>query len=114
MPKVSVQFCNFSDSVPLERDGATSWRPAHMLPVSLGARVEVDVTSAPTADGDRPSNSAGQAYTHAICIPLEGQVLVEVGADPSAGQSSRLLALSGLEYAVHVPTGHKLSFVTRG
>lgn len=106
MAKVSVQFCNFSTTVG-------NSRPAVMLPLTLSDRVEVDVTATATAGASRPENPDAAIYTHALCIPLDGQVLVEVGQDPSADQSSRLLPLSGLEYAVHVGSGQRLSFVTR-
>lgn len=113
MPKVSVQFCNFSSAVAAKLGENTNWYPAQMLPAKLGDRIEIDVTASATAGANRPVNVAGDGFTHAICIPLDGQVLVSVGQDPTADQSSRLLPLSGLEYAVLVPEGHKLSFVTR-
>lgn len=113
MPKVSVQFCNFSSSVAAIADDRLNFYPAQMLPAKLGDRLELDVTSVATSGSNRPVKEAAEGFTHAICIPLDGQVLVAVGADPTADQSSRLLALSGLEYVVHVPDDHMLSFVMR-
>lgn len=114
MTKVSVQFCRFDNEVPSppgESSGAGGSGVG--MPSALGTRVELTATSAATAGGSRPLNPADGRFTHAIVIPITGEVLCEAGADPTATQESRYLPLAGLEYVVRCAPGHRLSFILR-
>ena len=116
MSKVSVQFFRFANDVSATRQGEPTMPaqfPAPGVVDVSGPRVEVTVNGTATAGASRPQNPVGSGFTHALVIPIDAMVLVEAGADPTATQGSRLLALPGLQDVIRVPEGHRLSFITR-
>lgn len=116
MSKVSVQFFRFANDASATRPGTPSVPaqfPSAGVVDTAGPRVELAVNGTATAGGNRPQNPAGSGFTHAVVIPITTEVLCASGADPVADQTSRLLSLPGLEYAVRVAEGDRLSFITR-
>lgn len=113
MARVSVQFCRF-DRQALYRpstDDTDRLSDNTMQPSVLGDRLELDVTGTATAGGSRPALPV--SMTHAIVIPLSGEVLAQAGSDATATQASRFLPLLGFEYVIPMKPGELLSFIQR-
>lgn len=67
------------------------------------------VTGTATVAGSRPTVPAGASVARLTAI--DGHVIAEHGADPTAAQDNGILVPAGATEAIGVAAGEKLSFV---
>jgi len=114
MSTASVQFIRFGIA---SRQGSRNL-PADMMIGGYSAREEVAVTGTATAGGSRPECPAlvdddDLGYTHVRIQALDGDMIAQVGDDPTASQTAGVLVTVGQEVILPCLAEQLVSLVTR-
>ena len=105
MPKLRVEFTSVG-SARGRLGGQVDARTGE----PLGA-VTLEVTSSPTASGDRPLVPSGLGTVFAEFTALEAPAYVDIGPAPDPTLEPRLLLQPGRPKLVHVMAGHAVSAI---
>lgn len=71
----------------------------------------ISVTTAATLGGSRPVVPASDRRIYARITPIDGNVIVAWGADPTASDTSGIIVTAGTTELIHVRPGELLSLI---